>query len=243
MNRSQITPLGPFASFFAGGCGCLTLLAIGVVAVAAFGVRVRVDLLILLVLFIAGGVAGHGMHLAYQSGYAAGLDAPRPGPDGTVPRKPKRIRPRPFVAPWKPGEEPHTAREALEQFSGVAWSDLPHELVIEEEMTSARLSAPGGSDAALRVTAREGEDEVTLHLDDALGEIFVAPGPWRDPAAPNAFFAEVQRIVEGLRTEALVHTLSGDGRHAIADARELESQIEADPDLRVRSWRGAHDRG
>lgn len=237
-------------AFLKGGCGCGCLLAFAVVAVcaAALGGHAHIDFGGLILLFLVGGVLGLVVLGVYQRGRRdalvdAGVIPDLPEEHVATPRPRAVLREWPYVQPWSEDSVPFTAREALERFAGVNWSPEVCRLDIVADETALAFAAPTDQAAILRLVADEGEDVLTLELEDELGPVYNEAGPWRAPDEPNAGFQQVHRIVEDLRAERLVHVLTEVGEHRIALTSSLEQLVEASPDLRVRSWRGTHDRG
>lgn len=229
------------SSAFVTGCFGAPIVFLGFgLFVALFGGQVHVNLLGLIFLGLTGGVIGRFMLAAYEAGRQDEAAGPA---SASAPAPPRRPRPIPFTWAWGPQEEPPTNREALETFSRVTWARLRHGLAVEETMTVATLEAPSPVEMTLRVEAREGEDEVIVRLTDELGEVFSPTGPWRGSDGPNAGLAAMHGVVERLRHGRPIHALGSDGEHALVPADELSGLIERDPDARVRSWLGTHDRG
>ena len=229
------------SSAFVTGCFVTPIAFFGLgFVVALVGGQVHVNLVGLICLGLTGGVIGRFILAAYEAGRQDEADGPA---SASTPAPPQRPRPTPFTWAWGPQEEPPTNRKALETFSRVTWARLHHGLAVEETVTVATLEAPSPAEMTLRVEAREGEEEVIVRLTDELGEVFSPTGPWRGSDGPNAGLAAMHGVVERLRQERLIHALRSDGEHALIPADELSKLIERDPDARVRSWLGTHDRG
>ena len=53
----------------------------------------------------------------------------------------------------------------------------------------------------------------------------------------------VNGTVERIRLGRLLHVLRADGQHVMVEPDAVEELLAADPEMRVRSWTGEHDRG